>query len=78
VAVLLSLTAPAAPAQGPYLKIDPPPDANKQCFGCDASCWLAAAANMLAGAGYGSDGLSVQDRADEVYQQLKTHLSGAG
>jgi hypothetical protein len=56
-----------------YMKMNPPPDVNKVDHGHDTddtlTCWLATAANMLAGAGYGS-GNSVQKRADDIYKQL--------
>lgn len=54
---------------GQYLKIDPPPDSNKPGTATDISCWLHAAANMLAGAGYGT-GVDVQTRADEIFNEL--------
>ncbi len=70
--------------QDPYIKAPvgepdgtPPPDANKPCFGCDGSCWLATAANMLAGAGYGT-GATVQARADDIYGDLKVRFTAAG
>ena len=58
-----------------YLKIDPPPDVDKT--GANATCWLATAANMLAGAGYGeiSSGSSdLQTRADYIYGELVTQF----
>ena len=60
-----------------YLKLIPPPDANKPYTASDASCWLATAANVLAGAGYGT-GATVQVRADEIYNELKANLSTTG
>jgi hypothetical protein len=54
-----------------------PPDANKVTTGADLSCWLATAANMLAGAGYGSAG-SEQLRAEEIYDQLRVQFTAAG
>ena len=65
----------ASPARSEYKKIDPPPDANKAGPATDDTCWLATAANMLAGAGYGN-GPDVQARAEEIYDQLKTHFLG--
>jgi hypothetical protein len=65
----------AQPARAEYKKIDPPPDANKVTTGSDDTCWLATAANMLAGAGYGY-GNNVQEQADSIYTQLKTHFAG--
>lgn len=54
-----------------YMKMDPPPDVNKADHGHNdmPTCWLANAANMLAGAGYGN-GNTVQKRATEIYQQM--------
>lgn len=72
-AMLLTVVCSPLAASAQYLKLDPPPDADKPTPGSDASCWLATAANMLAGAGYGN-GANVQTRADEIYDQLKTHF----
>jgi hypothetical protein len=57
-----------------YMKMNPPPDADKPCandnsVACDDSCYLATAANMLAGAGYGN-GNTVQARAEDIYSDL--------
>ena len=51
--------------------MDPPPDTDKvtPIASNDNSCWLATAANLLAGAGYGN-GTTVQARAKEIYDQL--------
>jgi hypothetical protein len=58
--------------KSPYAETGPlPPDANKPATGADISCWLATAANMLAGAGYGTSGNTVQERAEEIYTQFK-------
>jgi hypothetical protein len=53
------------------MKMSPPPDVNKEDHGHEdePTCWLANAANMLAGAGYGN-GNTVQKRADEIYLQM--------
>ena len=48
-------------------KTPPPP------IGGDNSCWQAAAANLLGGAGYGT-GVDMQGRADSIYNQLITDL----
>jgi hypothetical protein len=56
-------------AFGDYLKIDPPPDVDKNHP--DLTCWIATAANMLAGAGYGPAGLNDQQRAEAIYNQLR-------
>jgi len=59
---------------GHYCKIYEPPDVEKAGGpGSDLTCWLATAANMLAGAGYG-EGSSVQARAEEIYAELKTEF----
>ena len=63
-------------ASAEYLKIDPPPDVNKMAPVTDLSCWLATAANMLAGAGYGT-GETDQERAEEIYEELELHFSPA-
>ncbi len=63
-----------------YMKMDPPPDVDKASHGHVGTdtCWQATAANMLAGAGYGS-GNTVQDRADEIYGELVAHFgTGSG
>ena len=52
-----------------YMKMNPPPDADKAFQTGNNSCYLATAANMLAGAGYG-DGTTVQARADDIYGDL--------
>jgi hypothetical protein len=55
-----------------YMKMNPPPDVDKLAHHTTNNvdtCYLATAANMLAGAGYGS-GTTVQARADDIYSQL--------
>ena len=52
-----------------YMKMNPPPDTDKAFLAGNNSCYLATAANMLAGAGYG-DGTTVQDRAEDIYGDL--------
>jgi hypothetical protein len=52
-----------------YMKMSPPPDADKTFTAGNNSCYLATAANMLAGAGYGT-GTTVQQRSDAIYGQL--------
>lgn len=62
-------------AATPYMKMNPPPDADKtSTSGTNNSCWLATASNMLAGVGYGS-GTNVQDRADDIYGDMVTHYT---
>ncbi len=74
--LLFMVTCLPSPAGADWLKLDLPPDADKEYGSDDATCWLATAANMLAGAGYGyssPDTTSVQGRADYIYEQLKDH-----
>ena len=59
-----------------YMKMDPPDDVDKGPPAplppaVDNSCWMATAANMLAGAGYG-DGITLQTRALDIYNDLIT------
>ena len=63
---IVILFVPAV-ALADWLRLDPPPDVDKPEL--DLSCWLATAANMLAGAGYGVGG-SVQERAEHIYGQF--------
>ena len=62
------------PVGADWLKWNNPPDADKYDHGHTSpnytpTCWVAAASNMLAGAGYG-DGNTVQERADDIYDEL--------
>ena len=70
-----------------YMKMLPPPDVDKGPPGptapcqpyepiVDNTCWLATAANMLAGAGYGS-GNTVQARSEEIYNEMVSHYGKA-
>ncbi len=59
-----------------YMKMNPPADADKAFLAGNNSCYLATAANMLAGAGYGT-GTTVQDRADDIYGDLTTQFGTA-
>lgn len=56
-----------------YMKMDPPSDADKPGTSGDNSCYLATAANMLAGAGYGN-GTTLQARGDDIYANLTAHF----
>jgi len=56
-----------------FLLLDPPADVDKQSRDNNHSCWLATAANMLAGAGYGH-GSTVQERAESIYAELIAHF----
>lgn len=59
-----------------YMKMNPPPDADKTFTAGNNSCYLATAANMLAGAGYGT-GTTVQQRSDQIYGQLVAQFGTA-
>lgn len=79
VGVLLVLINP-----GPYMKCDPAADVEKADVSEESSaCWLAAAANMLAAAGYGDltdydeQGSEIQFRADQIYKDMLTFLDGS-
>jgi hypothetical protein len=62
------------PSCNKYMKMNPPGDADKPGgVGTDNSCYLATAANMLAGAGYG-DGTTLQERTDDIYDNLTTQF----
>jgi hypothetical protein len=69
--VLLIVVLLSGPAQGEYLKTNNPPDVDKVSHqhGNTSSCWVVAAADMLAGAGYG-DGSTPQQRADDIYLEM--------
>lgn len=56
-----------------YMKMNPPPDADKAVAANNNTCYLATAANMLAGAGYGN-GTAVQARAEDIYGDLMGHF----
>lgn len=62
----------------------PVPDADKPNVAggmpappADQSCWQAAAANILAGAGWGKAGNTPQQNAAAIYQQMKQHFGTA-
>lgn len=59
-----------------YMKMDPPADADKAFLAGNNSCYLATAANMLAGAGYGN-GAALQARADDIYGNLTANFGTA-
>ena len=62
----------------PYMKMNPPADSDKPLPvpAGDYSCWMHAAANMLAGAGYGN-GTTLQARADSIFSQMDAHYGTA-
>ncbi len=62
---------PTAVPVAPFMKMDPPPDSDKPfpVASDDYSCWMRTAANMLAGAGYGT-GTTVQARADDIFADM--------
>lgn len=72
--VFLAILAMSFLTSCTYMKMNPPPDTDK--VGVNNSCYLATAANMLAGAGYGN-GASVQDRAEDIYSDLTAHFGVA-
>jgi hypothetical protein len=76
--VVALLLATSVVAVGDYMKMNPPPDVDKaeHGHGIKPTCWKAAAANMLAGAGYG-DGNTVQERADDIYNEMIIHFGDA-
>ncbi|MEE4120157.1 MAG: hypothetical protein V2I65_14170 [Paracoccaceae bacterium] len=69
-----SAVALIACASCTYMKANPPADVDKDpaVAGIDNSCWMAAASNMLAGAGYGA-GATLQERADDIYADMTAH-----
>lgn len=78
---VLALVICPAWALADWQKMDPPPDVDKSAHHVaplPPTCWLATAANMLAGAGYGN-GATVQARADDIYNDLVAHYgTGSG
>ena len=71
--LLIAIVSGKCSGQVPWLKMNPPPDVNST----SGTSWLAVAANMLAGAGYGH-GLTVQDRAGEIFSNLVGHFGTSG
>lgn len=62
-------------ARGDWQKLNPPPDVDKfehHGYASTNTCYLAVAANMLAGLGYGG-GNDVQEPADDIYDELVDH-----
>jgi len=80
-AVLISSCVPIPTAQpvNPYLKMDPPPDSDKPLPvpAGNNSCFMHAAANILAGAGYGT-GTTVQDRAVDIFTDMSVQYGVNG
>lgn len=56
-----------------FMKLSPPPDADKTPDEVNNSCYLATASNMLAIAGYGN-GTTVQARTDDIYGDMVTQF----
>lgn len=56
-----------------WVKSPPSPQPDVDKSQPDMTCWLAAAANMLSGAGYGV-GITPQERAAGIYLELKNHF----
>jgi len=77
VVAILVLSPLISCASRNYMKMNPPPDADKDAHAylgdVSLTCWMAAAANMLAAAGYGH-GTTVQARADEIYDQIYSEV----
>jgi hypothetical protein len=64
----------SASVHADWLKMNPPPDVDKYDYGHDSnSCWIACAANMLSGAGYG-DGSDPNERAHDIYKEMCNHF----
>jgi hypothetical protein len=59
-----------------YMKMNPPPDADKTFLNGNNSCWLATASNVLAGASYGN-GATVQARANDIYGNMTNNFGTA-
>lgn len=75
--MLVALAASVLVSGCAYRKMDPPADSDKAGGGgVDNSCYLATAANMLAGAGYG-DGATLQARAADIYGDLTAQFGVA-
>jgi hypothetical protein len=74
VAVVLAIIVSSGLALADWQKVNPPPDVDKSAHNHTGTmtCWQATAANMLAAAGYG-DGTTVQQRADDIYNELVAH-----
>jgi hypothetical protein len=66
-----------ASASCTYMKMAPPPDADKAFLPGNDSCYLATASNLLAGAGYGT-GDTVQARTDEIYGEMIAEFGVVG
>lgn len=81
VVLCLGIAGAAQAQQDPYLKTSkdgtPVPDVNKPGLPAplptDLSCWMAAAANMLGGADYGT-GVDAAAKAQGIYNTLRTDL----
>jgi hypothetical protein len=56
-----------------YLQVNPPPDVSLEEDSRNNTNWQAAAANMLASAGYG-EGQNIQERADNIYTQINDYF----
>lgn len=78
VAFLILLAGGCTPGN-PYMKMNPPSDSDKPLPvpAGDNSCYLHTAANMLAGAGYGT-GTTLQDRADDIWADFSAQYGVNG
>jgi len=78
IALLVAFLAVLTSGCAPFMKMNPPADSDKPLpvpTG-DGSCWLHTAANMLAGAGYGT-GTTVQTRADDIFADMNANYGTA-
>ncbi len=77
IAVLLCLALGSSALGQPFLKTSydgtAVPDVDKPGVPNDMSCWMAAAANMLGAAGYGT-GANAAAKAGSIYNTLRTDL----
>jgi hypothetical protein len=72
--IVLSMGSFAALADGEITCARPDVNKVKGDDTTASSCWLAAAANMLAAAGYGFSTTGIgQDRADNIYDEMVAH-----
>ncbi len=78
VSVIVTLAIIVTGCTPPYMKMNPPADSDKPLPvpAGDNSCWLHSAANMLAGAGYGT-GTTLQARADDIFADMNAQYGTA-
>jgi hypothetical protein len=73
----LCVLTPPAQAYDVYKNGIPDVDKNPGVPQPDNACWQAAAANVLAGAGWGLAGQTPQQNGDAIYAQLNAHFGTA-